>query len=47
MNVKYWWNDTDGGKTEILKREICPIGILSTTDPIWIGPGSNSVEASI
>ena len=24
MNMEHWWNDTDGGKTEVLGTEICP-----------------------
>jgi hypothetical protein len=41
MNMEHWWNDTDGGKTEISRKENCPSATLSTINPIWTGMGLN------
>jgi hypothetical protein len=40
MSIAQWWNDRDTNKWNTW-RKTCPSATLSTTNPIWIGLGSN------
>jgi hypothetical protein len=41
MNMQHWWNDNDGGKTEVIGEKTFAIVALSTTNPTLTGLGLN------